>query len=157
MATRSGMAVLVLAAVLGLSLAQAQRKPMPRKVAIVKGSERPLHLIADGKAGARVLLDAESSGQTALSLTTLTMLPGCVIASHSHADATEVLYLESGRGLLTFGSSEREVGAGDALYLPPGVPHSFKVQSQVEPVRAVQIYLPGGSEQRFLKGAVVPD
>jgi hypothetical protein len=49
------------------------------------------------------------------------------------------------------------VAAGDALYIQTGIPHSFKVLGQVESVRAVQVFLPGGSEQRFAAGPVVAD
>jgi quercetin dioxygenase-like cupin family protein len=37
----------------------------------------------------------------------------------------EVYYLLSGRGVMTVGEESREVTAGDAIWLPCGVPHSL--------------------------------
>jgi len=44
----------------------------------------------------------------------------------AHVDPyEEVYYLLSGRGVMTVGEESREVTAGDAIWLPCGVPHSL--------------------------------
>jgi oxalate decarboxylase/phosphoglucose isomerase-like protein (cupin superfamily) len=44
----------------------------------------------------------------------------------AHVDPyEEVYYLLSGRGVMTVGGEQQEVAAGDAIWLPYGVPHSL--------------------------------
>jgi quercetin dioxygenase-like cupin family protein len=44
----------------------------------------------------------------------------------AHVDPyEEVYYLLSGRGVMTVGEERQEVAAGDAIWLPYGVPHSL--------------------------------
>jgi quercetin dioxygenase-like cupin family protein len=44
----------------------------------------------------------------------------------AHVDPyEEVYYLLSGRGVMTVGGERQEVAAGDAIWLPYGVPHSL--------------------------------
>jgi quercetin dioxygenase-like cupin family protein len=50
--------------------------------------------------------------------------PGKEIEAHIDP-YEEVYYLLSGRGVMTVGDERREVAAGDAIWLPSGVPHAL--------------------------------
>lgn len=65
---------------------------------------------------------------------------------HDHGASAELVYLLEGRARVTSGGQELQISPGHALYLPPGVSHSFTV---LEDIRALQVYLPAGPEQRF--------
>ena len=50
---------------------------------------------------------------------------------------------------MTIGAQQFVAVAGSAIYVPPNVPHSASVIGSIEPVKVVQVYSPGGPEQRF--------
>jgi quercetin dioxygenase-like cupin family protein len=45
---------------------------------------------------------------------------------HAHAGADKFYYVCSGRARLTVGEETREVGAGDIVWTPAGVPHGVE-------------------------------
>jgi mannose-6-phosphate isomerase-like protein (cupin superfamily) len=53
---------------------------------------------------------------------------------------------------MTLDGQVSEVRPGMAIFIPAGTKHALKVDTKVEPLRAIQIYTPGGPEQRFQKG-----
>ena len=53
---------------------------------------------------------------------------------------------------MTLGSKKFRVKPGMAIYIPPNTPHSFHVDTKVQPFKAVQVYAKPGPEQRFKKG-----
>ena len=111
---------------------------------------RPLGGEGPGAASkAQVLLHADNTGNDAGALTLLEMAPGLTIPLHRHT-SIEVIYVLSGRALMTdITARERAVGPGDAVFIARGTAHGFK-NTGGEPVVAVQLYAPGGPEQRFL-------
>ncbi|HEU5061055.1 MAG TPA: cupin domain-containing protein [Kofleriaceae bacterium] len=113
----------------------------------------PRPLGADGPAAAskaQVLLHADNTGNDAGALSVLEMAPGMTIPLHRHPSSIEIIYVLSGRAVMTdISGGERPVGPGDAIYMARGTPHGFK-NTGGEPVVAVQLYAPGGPEQRFL-------
>jgi quercetin dioxygenase-like cupin family protein len=113
-------------------------------------SPRPLG--ADGPAAAskaQVVLHADNTGNDAGSLSVLEMAPGMAIPLHRHT-SIEVIYVLSGRAVMTdITGAERPIGPGDAAFMARGTAHGFK-NSGGQPVVAVQLYAPGGPEQRFL-------
>jgi len=44
---------------------------------------------------------------------------------HYHPRAEEIYFITHGQGRLRLGNEEREVGPGDAIAIPPGVPHKL--------------------------------
>ncbi len=107
----------------------------------------PVH--GEGSVRVQVLLDAKSTGNQAASLSVLTLAPKAVVPLQLH-DAATVWYLESGSGVV-YGArgkrAGRKVSAGDAIYIAAGVAAGFEVTKG--PVTAVQVYAPGGPEQRY--------
>lgn len=130
----------------------------PPRGAVVDRESRPVHLIGGGKAGARILLDAKTvPGLTEAAMTELIMLPGTTVPEHVHEGSAELLYVLEGKGTMTLGGETLPVRAGMAIYIPAGVKHSLVLDSKVEPLRAIQIYTPGGPEQRFRAGEAVKE
>jgi len=71
---------------------------------------------------------------------------GTVIAEHVHAHETELLYFMAGSGSLTVNGVTLAVTDTSVVQIPPNTPHAFTATGDV---RALQIYAPGGPEQRF--------
>ena len=84
-------------------------------------------------------ISAESAGAQALCMHLLEMPPGAEALPHLHeAHETAILVL-SGRAKMRYGeglSQELEVGTGDFLYIPAGMPHQ-PFNPGDEPCRAV--------------------
>lgn len=73
---------------------------------------------------------------------------GSAVPLNTHRDAAELIFILAGGGQAACGEVSTAVGSGDALYLPQGVPHRMTINRRI---RALQLYLPAGPEQRFLK------
>jgi mannose-6-phosphate isomerase-like protein (cupin superfamily) len=149
----------MLAAVaLPLLFALAPEKPaaqVPVRGAMIDRASQPVHLIAEGKGGARILLDDTTApGLKEAAMTELLMLPGAGVAEHTHDTSAELLYIVEGHATMTLDGQTSMIRAGMAVFIPAGVKHSMKVDARIEPLRAIQIYTPGGPEQRFTKGEI---
>ena len=71
---------------------------------------------------------------------------GTQIAEHVHAKESELLYFMAGGGLLTVNGVTLPVTESSVVQIPPNTKHAFTATSDA---RALQIYVPGGPEQRF--------
>lgn len=100
----------------------------------------------DGESGASVLIDYKNSGNSAAAMSLLTLQPGFTMPLHRHTSA-EILYVLAGAGELG-GVRAQKVERGAAVFVAAGVPHGFRVTSE-EPAVLLQLYAPGGPEQRF--------
>lgn len=120
----------------------------------VEAKEAPVYAILEGKAAAKLLLN-EATGTSDLSLSVLTLEPGAVVAEHVHQTSSETLYVESGEVEMIVAGKVVRAKAGDALYVPAGTPHSARVSAAGQRVKAVQVYVGPGPEQRFAKGQPV--
>ncbi len=76
------------------------------------------------------LITPENSGSRTLALGQTTIYPGCRSAGHSHDDREEVYFFLQGKGVMTVGQDECEVGPGDAIYVPYGEFHSMRNTGQ---------------------------
>jgi quercetin dioxygenase-like cupin family protein len=79
--------------------------------------------IAHGGAAACMLLDSRVL-EGLLFFAHAVLKPGREIEAHVDP-YEEVYYLLSGRGVMAVGEERQEVTAGDAIWLPRGVPHSL--------------------------------
>ncbi len=139
---------------LALSLILLSAPPAPPAGAVVERVNQPIHVIAEGKGGARVLLDESTApGLKEAAMTELVMLPGATVPEHTHDRSAELLYILEGTGTMRLGDRTVEVKPGMAIFIPAGMKHSLRVDTKIEPLRAVQVYTPGGPEQRFKQGA----
>src|SRR6478735_2416113 len=85
-------------------------------------------------------MSGRNVGATQLSMNVATIPPGGVAFAHIHVDFEVMLYILEGRVRHEYGqglSRSVENGAGDFIYIEPGVPHEVYNLSQSEPVVAV--------------------
>lgn len=143
-----------LALPLVLALAPSKETPkLPVRGAAIDRASQPVMIIADGKGGARIMLDETTApGLKEASMSELILLPGAVVPEHTHDTSAELLYVLEGHATMMLDGQEQVVRAGMAIYIPAGVKHSVTMDTKVEPLRAIQVYTPGGPEQRFKKG-----
>src|SRR4029078_4857503 len=81
-----------------------------------------------------------------LSASILRLAPGEQVAEHVHAGEAELWYLLAGAGTLTVNGVALPVTATSVVQIPKNTRHAFVATGEV---RAVQIFTPAGSEQRF--------
>lgn len=73
----------------------------------------------------RELLANRNSSIRNQSLAEARLPPGASTTPHFHPKAEEIYYLLEGVGRMRLGSSERVVGPGDAIAIPPGQVHQI--------------------------------
>jgi mannose-6-phosphate isomerase-like protein (cupin superfamily) len=86
----------------------------------------------------RPLIDRTTSEITQCSLAEETLPPGCAVKPHRHRQIEEIYYIVSGRGLMTVGDETREVGPGDAVYIPRGNRHTLE-NSGEDPIKLILV------------------
>jgi uncharacterized RmlC-like cupin family protein len=85
-------------------------------------------------------MSAKNVGAKALSMNVATIPPGGVAFAHVHVDFEVMLYILQGRVRHEYGPGLKqsvENGAGDFIFIEPGVPHEVLNLSDTEPVVAV--------------------
>lgn len=85
-------------------------------------------------------LSAKNVNATKLSMNVATIPPGGVAYAHIHVDFEVMLYILAGRVRHEYGPGLKqsvENGAGDFIFIEPGVPHEVFNLSDSEPVVAV--------------------
>ena len=88
----------------------------------------------------RAGLSANNVPAERLSMNVATIPPGGVAGAHIHVDFEVMLYIVQGRVRHEYGDRcvhTVENGAGDFIYIEPGVPHEVFNVSDTEPVVAV--------------------
>ncbi len=88
----------------------------------------------------RAGLSARNVGSRELSMNVATIPPGGVAYAHIHVGFEVMLYIMQGRVRHDYGPGLRhrvENGAGDFIYIEPGIPHEVYNLSETEPVVAV--------------------
>lgn len=113
---------------------------------IARGDEAKSYPLPGGGGSAKLLLDGTGAK---LAVDLLEADTGATIPSHKHATQDEELFVLDGSAETTVGKNKLAVAAGDAVRIAANAPHAVKV---VTPLKAIQVYAPGGPEQRF-KGA----
>lgn len=96
---------------------------------------------------------SESTGG-ALSLIEVLAAPDTAPPWHVHHRDDEMFYLLDGSLLFKCGEDVFEAGSGSFIFLPRGIPHSFKVVSETV-ARYLVLGTPAGLD-RFFVGAGVP-
>jgi uncharacterized RmlC-like cupin family protein len=85
-------------------------------------------------------LSGANTGASRLSMNVATIPPGGVAYAHVHVDFEVMLFILEGRVRHRYGDGLRQTvdnGAGDFIYIEPGVPHEVYNLSDTEPVMAV--------------------
>ncbi len=73
----------------------------------------------------RSLLDLANAPVVQQSLAEATLPTGCATQRHYHRVSEELYYLLEGSAVMELDGSEREVGPGDAILIPPGAWHQI--------------------------------
>ncbi|MGX1928753.1 cupin domain-containing protein [Flagellimonas sp. 2504JD4-2] len=81
--------------------------------------------------------------------------PGFGIPPHVHENEDEVFQVLSGQLEMTIGDKMTTLGAGDIIFCPRGIPHSFKVIGN-EKARVMLSVFPSGIENMFEELAALP-
>jgi len=82
-------------------------------------------LITEDGSEIRELLAHRNSSIRNQSLAEATLRKGQSTRAHFHPKAEEIYYLLQGKGRMRIDGKEKEVGPGDAIAIPPGVPHKI--------------------------------
>ena len=99
---------------------------------VLRWDDEPLERLSAG-IGRRML-----NGE-ALTLAQITLAAGAVVPEHEHPNE-QIATVVSGRLRFVAGGEEREVGPGESVLIPGGVPH--KVVAGNRPVRALDVFHP---------------
>ena len=86
----------------------------------------------------RPLIDRTTSPVTECSLAEESLPPGATITMHHHQVLEEIYFILEGSGVMTIGEEQREVGAGDAVYIPKKSRHSL-TNTGTSPIRLLLV------------------
>ncbi len=79
----------------------------------------------------RLLVDRFNAAISSVSLAHATVAAGAETVWHRLAGTDEIYFILSGRGLVSVGDESREVGPGDTVWIPAGVPQRIRNLSPV--------------------------
>jgi len=82
----------------------------------------PAFITKDGSE-IRELMHPSTHGNHAQSLAEAIVAPGATTRLHRHHQSEELYHVTAGRGRMTLGEENFDVGPGDTLCIPPGTPH----------------------------------
>ena len=74
----------------------------------------------------RLLVDRANAGTTSVSVAHATVLAGAQTLWHRLEGTDEIYVVLSGRGLVSVGAESRQVGPGDAVWIPAGFPQKIR-------------------------------
>jgi len=120
---------------------------------VVHGDDAASYALQDGKLRVRILIDRERLGAEGAALSLLTAHPGAGTPLHEHVGSDEIVVVLEGTAKMLLGDVRLTLAPGSAFHIPAGTKHSMAVETDV--LRVVQVYAPGGPEQRFKKGEAV--
>jgi mannose-6-phosphate isomerase-like protein (cupin superfamily) len=86
----------------------------------------------------RPLVDRTTSDINGCSLAEEILPPGHAVTPHHHRQIEEIYYIVEGRGVMTVGDEQREVAAGDAVYVPRGQRHTLS-NTGAEPIKLLLV------------------
>ncbi|WP_460218659.1 cupin domain-containing protein [Psychroserpens sp. MEBiC05023] len=81
--------------------------------------------------------------------------PGMEIPKHVHEDEDEVFQVLKGQLEMSIGDNVKVLSAGDIIFCPRGIPHSWKVIGQ-EKAKVMLSIFPAGLENMFYEMAELP-
>ncbi len=93
----------------------------------------PAFITKDGSE-IRELMHPSMHGNHAQSLTVAIVAPGTTTRLHQHHQSEELYHITAGRGHMTLGEEDFDVGPGDTICILPGTPHCI-ANTGAEPLR----------------------
>jgi mannose-6-phosphate isomerase-like protein (cupin superfamily) len=93
-----------------------------------------------------LLVEPENTGTNAVAMGVEDFAVGGCTPDHAHANNDEIFFVISGAGRAVVGDTARDVGPGDAIWIPRGVRHQIlNVGDKV--LRTTWTFVPAGPEQ----------
>jgi len=114
-----------------------------------------VYLIGEHQGRITIKVDKQNKGIETMSLLTEDIKPGDGIPVHKHSSEEELVFIEKGTGIFTFGDQEYEVTPGSMALVPRTVWHGLRNESN-ELLRMVFGYTPSGFEDYFRAIGVKP-
>lgn len=105
---------------------------------------------AGGKLKVTPLLGRPGAGTGKTYVGLLEAVKGFKVKAHHHGDSDELVFVIKGSARTTLRDRQEMVSAGSAVNIPALVGHSLDI---LEAMKVVQVYAPGGPEERFFKAA----
>ena len=122
---------------------------------VLHAGEGEVYLIGERQGRVTIKVDKRNKGVETLSVLTEDIVPGDGIPVHKHGAEEELIYIERGRGVLTFGDDEYDVMPGSMALVPRGVWHGLRNAGE-DMLRMVFGYTPAGFEDYFRAIGVRP-
>jgi quercetin dioxygenase-like cupin family protein len=117
-----------------LSFEKQVAQPRPARLILYQGGLFTVHVDSTDTAGQFALLEVEGA-------------PGGEPPLHVHKNEDEMFYVLEGQLKVRRGEEELTADAGDSVFLPRGVAHTFKILSKA--ARFLVYITPGGFESYF--------
>lgn len=102
----------------------------------------------------RPLIDRTTSLIERCSLAEEVLPARATVGRHHHLETEEIYYVLRGAGRMTVGESEREVTAGDAIFIPRGLAHTL-INTGAEPMTILLVCGPAYSFEDHHAGAAI--
>lgn len=122
---------------------------------VLNPEEGEVYLIGERKGRVTIKVDKQNKGIETLSLLNEEIMPGDGIPVHKHSSEEELIFIEKGTGVLTFGDEQYEVKSGSMALVPRRVWHGLRNESN-EMLKMVYGYTPAGFEDYFRAIGVKP-
>lgn len=116
-----------------------------KSILVIRPEQVNTYLAENGLVAAKMLYSEKN-----FYLGLLTMKPESKAASHQHDQETEIIYCFKGEGAFTCDGKDFKIGSGMLAVIPPKTDHSFRVTSPFKNVEALQLWIPGGPEKKYL-------
>jgi len=98
---------------------------------IVENLSRQKPFITKDGSEIRSILDRTNAPVENQSLAEARVSTGGATERHYHKLSEEIYFILEGRGVMEIDGSEQEVGAGDAILIPPGAWHTIRAQEDL--------------------------
>lgn len=122
---------------------------------VLDSDEGEVYLIGERQGRITIKVDKQNKGIETLSLLTEDIRPGDGIPVHKHSSEEELIFIEKGTGIFTFGDQHYEVAPGSMALVPRTAWHGLRNES-TEMLRMVFGYTPSGFEDYFRAIGVKP-
>jgi len=122
---------------------------------VLDSDEGDVYLIGQRQGRVTIKVDKQNKGVETMSLLTEDIKPADGIPVHKHSSEEELIFIEKGTGILTFGDEQYDVTSGSMALVPRTVWHGLRNESS-EMLRMVFGYTLAGFEDYFRAIGVKP-
>jgi mannose-6-phosphate isomerase-like protein (cupin superfamily) len=146
-----GLAGLTTALYAGMFKQAAAKSPLKDERPLVVHEEEGKHIVM-GRSNAPMTIKMSKAdhGIEHISFCTEDIVPGRKLPVHKHMNNDEIIFIQSGAGVLTLGEETIEVKTGSVAFVPRGTWHGLE-NSGVQNIRMVFQYTPAGFEEFFVE------